>query len=184
MIYTTSDLHFFHKKILVFAHESRPFNDIDEMHGAMINNWNNLISPDDTTYILGDVSFGGVTGTVDILNSLNGKKILIVGNHDESYLRKERFTDCFESIHQYLEIKHNGYKICLMHYPIAWHNLKHHGSMMLHGHLHGNPSYIEGRIKDVGMDCNNCTPFLLDDVVNELIKIPVHKDHHGRDVMP
>lgn len=184
MIYVTSDLHFFHKKILEFQAHTRPYQDVEEMHAAIISNWNGMIAPDDTTYILGDVSFGRASLTADILNQLNGKKILIIGNHDDGYLKKDGFVDCFEDLHYYLEIKHDGQKLVLSHYPIMWWNLKHYGSLHLHGHLHGNPSGVPGRCKDVGMDTNQCRPYLLDDLVEELMQLPIGKDHHGREIIP
>jgi calcineurin-like phosphoesterase family protein len=52
------------------------------------------------------------------------------------------------------------------------------GTLMIHGHLHGNPSGLTGRIKDVGIDTNNLFPYRLDAVVNELLKIDVVRDHH------
>lgn len=184
MIYTAADLHLFHKKILQFQSHTRPFQTIDEMHVAINQNWNNKITPEDTIYLLGDISFGGATATAEILNQLNGNKILITGNHDSGYLGKSLFVDCFTEIHNYLEIQHNGYKIVMFHFPIMWWNLKHYGSLHLHGHLHGNPSMVPGRIKDVGMDTNHCTPYLLDDVIEELLQIPLTVDHHGREIMP
>jgi calcineurin-like phosphoesterase family protein len=178
-IFVTSDIHFFHKKILQFCEESRPFESVEHMHDIIINNWNNIITKDDDIYILGDITFGSVQKTIDLMDQLNGTKILIKGNHDHSHLRKTKFQECFASIHDYLEIKHNGVTVVMCHYPIAWWNKRHHHSIMIHGHLHGNKSGVDGRIKDVGMDTNSCTPYLLDDVLEELSTIKVEVDHHN-----
>jgi calcineurin-like phosphoesterase family protein len=180
--YVTSDLHFFHKNILEFCHQSRPYSSVDDMHEAIVHNWNTEVQDDDLTYILGDVTFGKISLTIDLLRRLNGRKILIKGNHDKDAVRKAAFCDCFESIHDYLEIKQNGTHVVLMHFPIMLWNLKHHGAVHLHGHLHGNPSGVTGRIKDVGMDSNFCKPHLLDDVIHELLMIPLDFDHHGRTI--
>ena len=49
-------------------------------------NWNNLITVDDTVVIAGDISwamnFDELRADFDFLNSLNGEKIIIKGNHD------------------------------------------------------------------------------------------------------
>jgi len=182
MIYVTSDIHFLHKSILNFCPVSRPFADVDEMNEAIVTNWNKTIQPDDLTYILGDITFGRISLTIDLLQRLNGRKILIKGNHDHDALRKEAFRNCFESIHDYLELKYNGNLICMFHYPIHSWNKKHYNSIMLHGHLHGNTVDIDGKIMDVGMDTNRCHPYLLDDVIERLSTINCNTDHHGRNL--
>lgn len=179
MIFVTSDIHCFHKQILKFCPESRPYESVDEMHNEFRKNWNRKIAPEDTTYIIGDVTFGRIAPTVDILRGLNGNKILIAGNHDKDQLRKASFRDCFISVHDYLELKYDGHLICMMHYPIMHWNKSHYGSIMLHGHLHGNPSNVPGRIKDVGFDTNFCTPYSMDEVLEEMLAIPLpEKKHH------
>ncbi len=49
-------------------------------------NWNNLVSPDDYTVIAGDISwamnFDELLKDFEFINSLNGKKIILKGNHD------------------------------------------------------------------------------------------------------
>lgn len=177
-VFTTSDIHFLHKSILKYCPVSRPYGNIDEMDEAIVHNWNKTISPDDLTYILGDITFGSVNKTIDLLHRLNGKKILIEGNHDHDALEKHAFRECFESIHKYLEIKHHGELICMFHYPIKFWNKRHYGSLHLHGHLHSNPSGIDGRIMDVGMDTNWCHPYLLNDIVDKLTKIPLPGVNH------
>jgi len=52
------------------------------------------------------------------------------------------------------------------------------GSWFLHGHLHGSRCGVPGRIKDVGIDTNNLFPYRMDDVVKEMLKIPVREGHH------
>lgn len=49
-------------------------------------NWNNLVSPEDYTVIAGDISwamnFDELYKDFEFINSLNGKKIILKGNHD------------------------------------------------------------------------------------------------------
>jgi len=169
--YITSDLHFSHKSIIRFCPETRPYTDIVHMNLEMIKQWNDIVNPDDLTYILGDISFSSPNNAVEVISQLNGKKILVFGNHDSGLLRKQTFRDCFESIHQLLDVKYNDQKIVMCHYPIFDHKNCERGALMLHGHRHGNPTGITGRIKDVGYDATGKIVSLLDDIIEELLLI-------------
>ena len=52
-IWVTSDLHIGHNK--EFVYKERGFQSIEEHDRALISNWNELVSPDDLVYVLGDV---------------------------------------------------------------------------------------------------------------------------------
>jgi calcineurin-like phosphoesterase family protein len=51
------------------------------MNEHMIERWNKTISNKDTIYHLGDFAFGNKEQISEIVNRLNGRKILIKGNH-------------------------------------------------------------------------------------------------------
>lgn len=180
--FITSDLHFGHRNISKFCPKTRGHwdsrNDPDTMDRDMIAMWNGIVDPNDLVYILGDVAFLPTYKAVTILNQLNGTKILIEGNHDQKALNDPVFRKCFKEIHKYLEIEYNGTRIVMCHYPIFDHNGAGRGSIMLHGHRHGNPTGLPGRIKDVGFDATGKIVSLLDDTVTELNQIP-HMYHHA-----
>ena len=79
-IYLYSDPHFFHWKICEYC--SRNFNNVYEMNEYMIQSYNSVVSDDDLVYILGDFGFGSVENLTEIVQRLNGRKILLMGNHD------------------------------------------------------------------------------------------------------
>ena len=79
-VFFTSDLHFFHKNIIRF--DNRPFTSVEEMNETLIRNWNRKVKKDDLVYILGDISWGNDEETCAIFARLNGRKVLIKGNHD------------------------------------------------------------------------------------------------------
>ena len=111
-----SDPHFGHFNVI--RYDDRPFRTLHEMEDVLTENWNKRVRPGDTTYILGDVSW--INNGPDnraILNSLNGKKILITGNHDKPM---KQCRDCFEEIKEYDRIIDNGRTVILFHYPIAF----------------------------------------------------------------
>ena len=79
MIFFTSDLHFGHEHIIQFSH--RPFRNVTEMNRQLISNYNAVVQPEDTVYLLGDLSFQiSVEKANALIAQLNGKKHLILGN--------------------------------------------------------------------------------------------------------
>ena len=78
--FAIADLHFGHKNIIKYC--NRPFENTDEMDRALIKNWNETVSNNDTVLVLGDVGFGSKEYIGSLIKQLNGKKILIMGNHD------------------------------------------------------------------------------------------------------
>lgn len=76
----TADLHFGHKNIARFC--DRPWADVAEMNENLIARFNSVVAPGDTTYIVGDLSFTSITETISLLDRLNGRLLLVPGNHD------------------------------------------------------------------------------------------------------
>lgn len=82
-IYITSDQHFSHKKILKMA--DRPFETITAHDNELILRWNSVVREQDTIICLGDFSLTSHVGAKAIVSRLNGRKILVRGNHDRSH---------------------------------------------------------------------------------------------------
>ena len=45
--FVTSDLHFYHKRIMDFCSGNRPWNSLDEMHESLIAHWNSKVIQED-----------------------------------------------------------------------------------------------------------------------------------------
>lgn len=177
--YITSDLHFEHANIKKFCPESRArFGNVAEMTDQMIQEWNEVVTTEDTVYILGDVAFCQAQLAVAIMQKLNGSKILIEGNHDIKLLKDNSFRKCFKEIHQYLRLNYNGQVIILSHYPFLEWDQMHRGSLHFHGHLHGNKTNQEHfRCKDVGMDSTGKIVMLIEDAIACIANNEI-KSHH------
>lgn len=165
-IFFTSDTHFGHRNILSFC--NRPFKTLEEHDEGLIENWNKMVKPRDTIFHLGDVSFRLVEQSKDILRRLNGKKVLIYGNHDK-YLLKH-YEPFFEDIKVYHILKDHRRRFVMMHFPIESWDGKERGAIHLHGHSHGGKSHRVGNTFtllrfDVGVDCWNYKPVPLDTIV-------------------
>lgn len=79
----------------------------------------------------------------ELLEKLNGRLYLIQGNHDRFMADKKYNAKRFEWIKPYAELKDNGRKVVLCHYPIMCYNgqyrLDDNGApktYMLYGHVH------------------------------------------------
>jgi calcineurin-like phosphoesterase family protein len=183
--FVTSDLHFGHTNIMKYNPDTRKYRDVSHMNSSMIKEWNSVVTPNDTVYILGDVAFCNVRDAVAILKSLLGKKILVKGNHDRKLAEDRQFIECFESIHDYLTINYKSQRINLncrvsmFHYPIYEWDQCHRGAVHLHGHVHGKKTGMEMyRVRDVGMDATGKVVSFMDDVLIDALKgsIKIHGD--------
>jgi len=176
--YITSDLHIGHANIIKFCPKTRPYRNVQEMDNSMRNDWNTLIQPEDLVYILGDVAFNNGARAAQYVQSLNGRKILIEGNHDYKNLRDTAFRACFEQVHKYHELRYNGEIIVMFHYPIAEWNRCHHGSIHFHGHCHGSSLEIhQWRAMDAGVDSTGRIAVTMDELITEALKKP-SRGHH------
>lgn len=136
MNYFISDLHFGHFNII--RYDNRPFNSVDEMDKILIDNWNSVVSDDDTVYILGDISWHNEEKTVQIFQQLKGKKILIKGNHDK-VARGSDIYKCFDGVYDYYELYlDRKNKMIMSHYPIPFWNGQFRDTIHLYGHVHNS----------------------------------------------
>ena len=58
-IFMIADTHFGDENIIKF--EGRPFKSVKEMNQTMIENWNSVVSDEDTVFVLGDFSIDNRT---------------------------------------------------------------------------------------------------------------------------
>lgn len=175
-LYFTADLHFGHRA-MVTRDWGRPYTSIDEMDEALIANWNTTVGPNDTIFILGDVSFRNAARTLEIIPDLHGKKHLILGNHDKNL--SHYALSLFDGVAAYHEIKYDGTLLTLCHYPMRSWNQMHYGSWNLHGHSHGNIKDRWRHQVDVGVDCWDYRPVSIDQILAlPQPEAPTYCDHH------
>lgn len=146
-----SDTHFSHQLMVL----NRPFSTIDEMDRFMIDAWNSVVRDTDIVWHLGDFSFADEKRTKVIFDQLNGRKRLILGNHDihhDGSLRKSISQLAWDRPPvQMADIRVDGERVILCHYAmLAW-PAQHRGSFHFYGHSHGKLT-APGRARDVGVD--------------------------------
>lgn len=161
MIWFTSDLHLGHAKIIEYSR--RPFANVDEMNAALVNNWNALVKPNDSVWVLGDFAMKEAWVWVP---KLNGTKFLVIGNHDRD---GDKDLAPFAAWFNVKQIMHRGHKIWLSHYAHRVWPSSHRGALHLYGHSHGQLSDPGNRSMDVGVDCHGFKPISADEVLARLL---------------
>ena len=168
-IFFTSDSHYGHSNIIWMC--KRPYTNVEEMNRKLIENWNNVVKPDDLVFHLGDFAFGGQPLWRSIREQLNGNIILIKGNHDDRNLKngcKVLFDGVYDQVKFYIENR----CIYLNHYPFlcygGGYKSEEDAVFQLFGHVHSGPNSTgldNDRLKmlfpyqyGVGVDNNNYTP--------------------------
>jgi calcineurin-like phosphoesterase family protein len=154
--YIVSDTHFGHANALTFmrgdGNPLRPFSSVEEMDETIIQNWNSVVRPTDKVIHLGDVVIN--KKFLPILNRLNGKKKLIMGNHDEASV--ETYREYFYDVKAYRVFD----AAIMSHVPIHTAQLGRF-SANVHGHLHSNfVNKDDGVTRDyryynVSIDCDD-----------------------------
>lgn len=212
MIWFTSDNHFFHSNILRLS--KRPFSSLAQMHETMIKNWNDRVKPGELVYVIGDFSFANPKLTKRVMDQLNGKKILIKGNHDPAAHKalQAGFDEVHENIFIWLSASGGKkYKVFLSHFPyrhnaLMW--LKHkifggywdtrynhkrmvdEGEWLIHGHTHQRYKQ-KRRMLHVGVDAWDYRPVshheiikLIEDTPNETFMSRLIYNLYGLGLLP
>lgn len=156
--FLVSDTHFGHKNIITFTGEDgkifRPFSSVEEMDEVMIENWNKTVSPTDKVYHLGDVVIN--RKHLVTLAKLNGRKVLVKGNHD--IFKLDDYTQYFYDIRGY----HVLDRLILSHIPLHEDSLSRFRGNV-HGHLHQR-KLEDKRYLNVSMEQINFTPIDFEEV--------------------
>jgi len=134
-----ADLHFSHKNIIKY--ESCPFNNAIEMNKRLIELWNSTVDKDDLVYVLGDFTLSRRMDIIKkLVESLDGRKVLIMGNHDT---RKPRdYIECgFEVATRKPLMVEPG--VILMHEPFIDPSLIADNYIYFFGHVHANKTLMD-----------------------------------------
>jgi calcineurin-like phosphoesterase family protein len=176
MRWFTADPHYFHESVIQFG--KRPFATLEEMHEALISRWNARVTRKDEVFVIGDFAWRNKAADngdlASIFHRLNGKKTLIVGNHDNKAILALPWTE----VSYRKGIKENGNRVWMSHNPERSWNDMYKGSYHFYGHEHGNVvnyslhnnAVGKGGSCDVGVDCWDWKPVSFEEVVDRIIK--------------
>ena len=164
-LFFCSDSHYGHFNICKYCH--RPFQSRSEMDQTLIKNWNAVVPEDGIVVHCGDFMLPhneDIKEYNKYLNRLNGRVLLLRGNHDIASL--DWVSDKLIAVRDQAMIVVDGVKIFAQHYPCAAFN----GDYHVYGHIHtladGTCYGIDGDVTkamrkntyDVGVDQNGYTP--------------------------
>lgn len=160
-VFVISDTHFGHTNIIKYC--NRPFNSVEEMDEALIENWNSVVGSQDKVYHLGDVTLSAKK--LAILDRLKGNKVLIRGNHD--IFRLKQYTPYFKDVRATHEI--GGY--ILSHIPVH-DSQKYRYKGNIHGHTHEknleDPWYCNVSVEQI-----NYTPTHINTIFSRYLELGV-----------
>ena len=139
-IWFISDTHFNHANVIRYC--NRPFKSVGEMNQTIINNWNSVVSDEDTVFFLGDFIFGKYEDFANFTKALKGHKHFIIGNHDGAVLKNDKALSYFEEVDKIMHIIDGKNHICLCHFPIAEWNGYYKGHYHIYAHIHNNMCII------------------------------------------
>ena len=167
-----SDPHFGHTKIIEYS--GRPFSSVYAMNDGLVARYNSLVGPDDLVLWLGDCFFLSVKAATDLLGRLNGRKVLVRGNHDRG--RESMLQMGFTEVHDSLRFELGGVRFNACHFPYLQPDAKDQrfasrrpvredGVVLVHGHSHSPLRAGAGSVH-VGVDAWGFYPVPADAVVH------------------
>lgn len=152
------------------------FKDKQDMVDVFIQLHNEIVSPKDTVYVVGDVCNKNAPEFLSQVEKFNGEKILFRGNHDRDISDKD-FSKYFNKIYQEgdglvidVKIKEKKYSdwdlsCYINHYP----SLGKSEYFNLVGHIH-SAWKVQLNSLNVGVDCNHYRPYNIDKDIPFLFK--------------
>lgn len=165
-IWFIGDTHFGHKNIITYC--NRPFESVDQMTEVLIHNWNNVVAKEDRVIMNGDFALCGKEAIINIGNTLNGRKTLIIGNHDGASL-KTYYDAGFEMVSKD-PILVNEFFI-VSHTPQY---VQENGVYAnIFAHVHTNPMYkdVSSRSFCTSVERINYTPIEFEEIIKEMRKL-------------
>jgi len=171
--FVTSDWHLGDSRFIILG---RPFRYVEDFISTLRDNHNSMVNPGDVVYCLGDMVNNGNPEFLPLIETFNGDKILIRGNHDRQFTDeqlKRYFTEIIpEGDGSHVDVA--GINCWMTHYP----SCAKPDVFNLVGHVH-NTWRVQLNMLNVGVDANHFMPVRLD-------AIPFHHNaicnHYDDDV--
>jgi len=192
----TSDLHLGHRNIACYEAGRARAAGVEPLDGPaddatqarldtfLIDRWNGTVGADDEVWVLGDIVMGKLDTTLGLISELQGRIVLVPGNHDRAWLGNPHRGDWFD---RYLDAGvdriidapatielADGTVVGVDHFPyqgdsgdqdryLDWRPVD-QGRVLLHGHVHSRWR-TNGHMINVGVDVWDYTPLTENQVI-------------------
>lgn len=172
-------LHLGHENIAI---KHRGWNNSEDHDNNLISSWNKVVNKKDLVYILGDVTME-TSEHYYKLGKLNGRKKVILGNHDKGKDIPEllRYVETVAGMERYKEC-------WLTHCPVHPQELTYRVKYNIHAHIHSQKlnetlllnsqnwtTNLKSRYFNVDAHEIGYTPILFDDIL-KIIEKNVQRD--------
>ena len=155
--YCMSDLHYGHRGILKFGYSERAnYKDVPEMNQAIEEEIKLRCTPADWIFDLGDMFWKTDQSDIErIVRPISSKLYKVWGNHDAWKFWSVR-KDLAKVVGDLFEIQVSSmgktWHLVLSHYPLLSWPGKFRGSLMIHGHCHGDLDALNSSSPDLRLD--------------------------------
>jgi calcineurin-like phosphoesterase family protein len=154
-VWHVSDTHFGHANIIPWCEARQRWNPkiggsgVEKMDDELIERWNSVVGEDDTVIHYGDFSWRGTAESLKIIEALNGKKIFLIGNHDnmEAIRKHPSMIGSWHTLNLCWRAPINAedpnssleerFRIHANHFPLWDWDRQYSGAFHVHGHTHG-----------------------------------------------
>ena len=154
-----------HRNIIPYC--NRPFATVNEMNKTLIDNWNKVVRKEDKVIMNGDFALSGKDKIIEIGQQLNGRKTLILGNHDGASL-KTYYDAGFEMVSKYPIVVEKFFIVS--HQPQFVQSNGVYANIF--AHVHDNPEYTDCSPRSfcVSAERINYTPIEFNEIVRRMSK--------------
>lgn len=154
---------------------------LDEYANDLVINYNSSVTDDTVVRWVGDIG-EYCQQTIDVLKALRGRKILVMGNHDELWPRSE-----LEKLFEDVCIRLHSKNVFVQHIPVS--GLETDSCYVIHGHHHEydsllmssmRSSYLRDRTRyNCAADLNGNRPCTLRQLM--INKETLREKYYGKD---
>ena len=159
-IFLIGDLHLGHRNIIKYC--NRPFKDVEDMTEQLVKNWNSVVGKNDIVYVVGDFALCSKQKIIEIGKQLNGRKRLILGNHDQASIATYREAG-FEFVYNHPIVLDDFYIVS--HIPMVGISANAPFANIF-AHVHDDPTYKDCSCRSfcVSAERINYTPIWFEDI--------------------
>lgn len=182
-LFFISDHHFFHERITNGELDlNRGFASVEAMHERIIEQHNRVVHPKDSVWFLGDLTLmrpsksdmlgvesGRMFALRDILHAMNGRKSLLLGNHDHLPIQEYLWFG-FEDIRATFKLHQMLFSHVPMHPSQLYrfrgnvHGHTHEKNVLDSSALHLGGPLVDPHYINVSVEAVNYTPQSLDEL--------------------